>query len=138
MVILLRKMRLLAICLVSIIFVSGCRAVVDDLKKESELEFTVVAEREIPETLRDVILEKKNNPFQISYTNSGELYIAVGYGKQETGGYSITVNGLYETMQSIVIDTTLLGPEKEEVHNPSYPYIVVKTESIPDKTIEFK
>lgn len=133
-----RKMRLLAICLASFIFVGGCGAGVENLKKEKDLEFTVVAEREIPETLREVILEKKSNPFQISYTNSGELYIAVGYGKQETGGYSITVNGLYETMESVVIDTTLLGPEKEEALNLSYPYIVIKTEAIPDKTIEFK
>ena len=46
------------------------------------------------------------------------------------GGYSIRVNELYMTENSIVIDTELLGPDKEEQAgaNPSYPFIVVKTE----------
>ena len=54
-----------------------------------------------------------------------------------TGGYSISVNELYLTENSIVIDTELKGPEKGE--NPgadkSYPYIVVRTEYLENPVV---
>ena len=48
----------------------------------------------------------------------------------DVGGYSITVNELYLTENSIVLDTDLLGPEKGESGGtePSFPFIVIKTE----------
>jgi len=54
----------------------------------------------------------------------------VGFGKQAGGGYSIAVNDLYLTDNSIVLDTELIGPEKGENMGtePSYPFIVIKTE----------
>ena len=69
-----------------------------------------------------------------------ELYIAIGYGEQPSGGYSITVNEFYETPDSLFIDTTLLGPGSAEnvTDTPTTPYIVIKTENIADKPIEFK
>lgn len=121
------------------LWLSGCGIDSSTTAKERDLEFTVVAERDIPSTLKDVIEEKKMQPLQISYTAGEDLYIAVGYGEQLTGGYSISVNELYETAESIVIDTTLVGPENlnQSSSSPSYPYVVVKTEVIADKQIEF-
>ena len=109
-------------------------------EKQKDLEFTVVAQKDMPEKLQEVIDEKQENAFQISFTLGDALYIAVGYGEQQTGGYSICVNELYETENAIVIDTTLIGPDSEEkvAESASYPYIVVKTEVIENKTIEFK
>lgn len=109
-------------------------------EKQRDLEFTVVAQKDIPEKLQEVITEKEEKPFQISFSLGEALYIAVGYGEQQTGGYSISVNELYETENAIVIDTTLIGPEAGEnaAEGASYPYVVVKTEAIEDKTIEFQ
>lgn len=72
------------------------------------------------------------------------MYICVGYGKQETGGYSITVNDLYLTANAIYVDTNLIGPEPEnrelyhaqETEGASYPYIVVKMQYL-DKAVVF-
>ena len=63
----------------------------------------------------------------------------MGYGKQESGGYSIAVNELYLTEANVHVDTNLLGPESTEKSNkvPSYPYIVIKTEYL-DKTVIFE
>ena len=60
------------------------------------------------------------------------------YGEQETAGYSITVNDLYETGNAIYIDTNLIGPGPEEKgkNTPTYPYIVVKTENL-NKSVVF-
>lgn len=108
--------------------------------KIKDLDFTVVGEDQQPDSLKDIIAEKYVDPFQISYTLGEELYIAIGYGEQPSGGYSISVNAFYETEDTLVIDTTLIGPGKAEnvTKTPTRPYIVIKTENIADKTIEFK
>ena len=118
----------------------GCAVEKEDEGKVRDLEFTVVSQEEQPDTLRDVIEEKKEKPFQISYTRGEDLYIAVGYGEQESSGYSISVNELFETENTIVIDTTLIGPQTSEqaAQVASYPYVVIKTEGIADKTVEFR
>jgi hypothetical protein len=58
---------------------------------------------------------------------------------QETSGYTIQVNEVYDGKDSIWVDTDLIGPHKNEpVENePSYPYIIIKTEKI-DQLIRFK
>lgn len=108
--------------------------------KIKDIDFTVVGEDQQPDSLKDIIAEKYADPFQISYTLGEALYIAVGYGEQPSGGYSISVNAFYETEDTLVIDTTLIGPGKAEnvTKTPTRPYIVVKTENIADKMIEFK
>ena len=73
-----------------------------------------------------------------SQSDSGYLYLCVGYGKQDSGGYSITVDDLYASGEMIYLDTSLIGPKqaKELSKTPSYPYIVIKT-PFEDKTVVF-
>jgi len=108
----------------------GCSISKEDKDKVKDLEFTVVEDAEVPEELMKLIEAKKQSMFKLTYTNDQALYIVVGYGKQETGGYSISVNELFLTDNSIVIKTNLIGPSKEETptSEPSFPYVVVKTE----------
>lgn len=94
-------------------------------KKVEDLEFDVAGQEDIPEALLRIIEEKKTAPFKLTYSNDGILYIVVGYGAQETGGYSIQVPELYRTEDSIVIKTELVGPTAEEAARESYPYVVV-------------
>lgn len=124
------------IVILTAFFLSGC-----GLKKEEEkdaLEFTVVDEERLPEELKKMVEEKKAEPFKLTYADGGYLYLCVGYGKQETGGYSITVNALYATETAIYADTNLIGPKDAEQKSgqPSYPYIVIKTPFM-DKTVVF-
>lgn len=97
-----------------------------------ELDFTVVEEERLPEELLAMIDEKKATPFKFTFCESGYLYICIGYGEYEQGGYSIIVNTLDELRNGILIDTELLGPKpdktKSEKKVKSYPYIVVKTQ----------
>lgn len=73
----------------------------------------------------------------MTYSDNENLYICVGYGQQETGGYSITVDELYLTEEAVYVQTTLLGPDVAEKGNrtPSYPYIVIKTEYLDQPVI---
>lgn len=118
-------------------FLTGCSVEKEDQDKVRDLEFAVVGEAELPEELKNLVTEKKTAPFKLTYSNDQGLYIAVGYGEQPTGGYSISVNELYLTENSIVIDTELKGPEKgEEVGaEKSYPFIVVQTEYLENPVI---
>ena len=110
----------------------------DPMKKIKDLEFSVIAEDKLPEELLTAIEEKKGSPFKVTFQDQGFLYICIGYGQQETGGYSIAVNDLYETANAIYVDTNLIGPGPEEKGNlsPSYPYVVIKTEYI-EKSVVF-
>ena len=112
------------------LFLSGCTMMNEEKIKLRDLDFTVLSQEMIPEQLLPILEEKKSAPFQITYTDNANLYICVGYGEQETGGYSIAVDELYLTDDEIIIDTSLLGPEPSEkdTPQPSYPIIVVKTE----------
>lgn len=99
--------------------------------KLQDLEFTVVTE-EIPEELNEMIQEQKEDVFKLTYADQGKLYIAEGYGKQSTSGYSIEVKECFESSNAIYFHTNLIGPSKEEtiVDEETYPYIVVQMEDI--------
>ena len=58
---------------------------------------------------------------------------------QSTGGYSISVEELYETADAVYIHTGLIGPAKGELvaEAESFPYIVVKVEYT-DKRVVFE
>ncbi len=116
---------------------TGCSVEKENQDKVRDLESTIVGEADLPEELKNLIEEKKSAPFKLTYSNDQGLYIVVGYGEQATGGYSISVNELYLTENSIVIDTELKGPEKGETVGveKSYPYIVVQTEYLENPVI---
>lgn len=121
---------------VTAVMLGGCGLGKDD-DKERDLEFSVVGATEEPEELKSIIMEKKERPFKLTYSDDANLYIVVGYGPQNTGGYSIAVEELYLTDNAIVIDTELMGPAKGEPAAPetSYPYIVIKTEYLESPVI---
>ena len=99
-------------------------------EKVKDLEFTVTKEEELPEALRQQIEEKKEGDFRFTYSDNEYLYVARGYGIQETGGYSISVEDCYLSDTAICVKTRLQGPKNgEEVTKaPSYPFIVLKLE----------
>lgn len=134
----LRITALLLIIIVTAIGTVGCKTVNTDAKKLKDLDFTVVEDADIPGELKEIIDEKKESPFKISYSNKDYLYIVVGYGKQNSGGYSISVDQLYSTSNAIYIDTNLIGPSKNDMVSQgiTYPYVVVKLEFL-DKSVVF-
>ncbi len=130
---------------VAVFCLCGCTVETKDgNEKIRDIEFTVLGEDNIPEELKQIVEEKKEKEFKMTYQDNGFLYICVGYGRQETGGYSITVNDLYLTRNSIYVDTNLIGPEPgnkdlyhaQEKDSASYPYVILKIEYM-DKSVVF-
>ena len=108
---------------------TGCGKENTEPEKLEDLEFTVVGERDTPERLREMITQKKTAPFKLTYTDGQDMFIVIGEGPQKGGGFSIIVNELYRTENSLVIETELLGPEKgmDAGIEESYPVLIVKT-----------
>ncbi len=127
------------LCLLFLFVLSGCgKAEQGDVKKGKNWNYTVVPVQDCPKDFLKEIEKKKVNELQMTYEDGTYLYIAVGYGEQSTGGYSIKVQGLYEKGQDLCIETSLIGPDEDAVvrQKASYPYIIVKTERT-EKNIEF-
>jgi len=130
--------KLLPIVIAMMILLTSCKN--DDAlgAKIRDIDFTIASQDEILKEIRELIEERQQDPFKLTYSDGGYLYIVVGYGKQSTGGYSITVENLYLAENGIYAETKLIGPSKDDTPGeaPSYPYIVIKIENI-DKVVIF-
>lgn len=135
-----RRMLLGAVVIIGLLGMTGCTGEKkDSLEKIKDLEFTIITEENVPEELLAIVEEKKEEGFKLTFQDNGFLYICRGYGKQETGGFSIKVDALYETENAIYLGTTLEGPVpggNDKRQSPSYPYVIIKTELV-DKPLVF-
>lgn len=115
----------------------GCGMMESDRVKLRDLDFTILSDEVLPEELKTMIEERKTEAFKMTYSDEDALYICIGYGQQESGGYSITVDELYLTEDAIYVETTLLGPDAaaRENQSPSCPYIVIRTEKLDQMVI---
>lgn len=120
---------LLLCILISIHALTGCKHQ-NAPEKTDSLEFTVVAGADIPKELAELIQERQEDSFDLTYSDNTCLYIIKGFGKQASGGYNIVVNDFYQSLDCLVFDAELFGPKEGESVSgkPSYPYIVIKTE----------
>lgn len=124
-----------AVCVTAVILMillTGCVTKHSRGSRIGDVEFTVTDREDVPQELKDMIEENKKTPFQMTYADQGQMYIAEGYGEQPTTGYSVEVSELYETEDALHIRTALLGPEKgEEIKEiATFPYVVVRLEYI--------
>ena len=126
----MKKTVILWLCMMVITIMTGCQMIKIEEGNRTPLEYTIVENNEIPEEAASLIEEKKATEFQMTYQRGEDLYLIRGYGKQMSGGYSISVEELGWTSQAVFFRTQLIGPSDEKVvlSPPSYPYIVVKTE----------
>lgn len=115
--------------LILLLMLGGCRMVRIEEGGRTSLEYTVADQSQVPEEAAQLIEEKKEKEFQMAYQKGEDLYLIKGYGRQMSGGYSIQVTELSASVNAVFFATKLIGPTEEvQGGEPSYPYIVVKTE----------
>ena len=122
-----------AVCLLAALVLaavlSGCGLVRIEEEERKPVDYTVVERQDIPAALDEIMNEKKEKEFQLSYETGDALYLAKGYGRQMSGGYSIQVEELGASSNGLFFVTRLIGPKDlNEAGVPSYPCIVIKTE----------
>ena len=103
-------------------------------EKVRDLEYTILSDERIPKELKPLLEERKEEAFEMTYSDKEYLYICIGYGRQEYSGHSIVVNELFLGENGILVDTSLIGPEagQEKINTVQYPIIVLKTEMMED------
>lgn len=132
-----KKWKSIFVIMIMLCVLTGCEMLNTERVKLRDLEFVILSEEVLPAELKAIIDERKSESFKLTYADADALYICVGYGQQESGGYSITVDELYLTDTAIYVETTLLGPDGSQTATkaPSYPYIVIKTEALEQNVI---
>lgn len=127
-----RSMPWIILACAMLLLALGCLAGCANEKEEKvrDLDAVILSEDVLPAELKEIIDGKKAKPFQFTYSDRQNLYICIGYGKQETGGYSITLDELYLTDSEVIVSTTLLGPSVSDQakKTATYPFIVIQTE----------
>ena len=123
--------------MLTICVLTGCGVQTRDEERLKDLEFTVLDPEKIPEELRNVLEEKKTEPFKVTYEDEGYMYICVGYGEQQSSGYSIIVEDLYLTSNAVYVETELLGPGngEETAAATTSPYIVLKLDDMGESVV---
>ena len=66
------------------------------------------------------------------------MYVVFGFGRQNTGGYSIQVVAVKENEEAIMVEAKMVAPAPEEVisTSPSYPYMILKMANV-EKDVQF-
>ena len=122
-----------AVCLLAALVLaavlSGCGLIRIEEEERKPVDYTVVERQDIPAALDEIMNEKKEKEFQLSYETGEALYLAKGYGRQMSGGYSIQVEELGASSNGLFFVTRLIGPKDlNEAGVPSYPAGCIKTE----------
>lgn len=123
--------RFFVICVLTVTLLGGCAVAHKDGADRKDIDFTVVEKEKLPKELAEVIEKNKEQEIRMTYTDGGVMYLIRGYGKQKTGGYSISVAECTEDGEKIYFDTRLIGPQEtpKRQEDPSFPYLVVKIET---------
>ncbi len=130
----MRRARYVSIVIMCIIFIiatlSGCKMEQSSEKKIKDLDYTVCDESKLPEELKEIIREKRKEPFKLTYRTKDYLYIVVGYGAQDRTDLNVIMTELYLTENAIYVDTDLESVEGTTLaqNKVTYPYIAVKCE----------
>lgn len=126
------KRLLLFFAVMPLCLMIGCGGEKEEYTKTGDVDFTVVEEADVPAELLDIIKEKKSEPFKLKYLAEDALYLAMGYGEQPSGGYSIAVDEIFMAKEGVCLKTTLIGPAADEKVTTAvtYPYIVIKLQKM--------
>ena len=75
----MKKICLLVIVSIMAAMLSACGGETEKEEDRNNLEFTVVSEDRLPDELKEILDQKKESAFKLTYADEGYLYICVGY-----------------------------------------------------------
>ena len=95
-------------------------------EEKEKLDFTICDEKQLPEELKELLEEKKQEVFTLTFSTKDYLYIVVGYGEQNRSNLDVVVEELSLGKNAIYVKTQLVGNEEEDKEIITYPVIVLK------------
>lgn len=133
----IRKFLCCLLMVLAVLGCAGCSMTKGEMGERISVEFTVLAEDEVPGELREIIESHKTEEIKMTFEGEDGLYIIRGYGEQPTGGYSISADMVELAADGLHVTTTLIGPGQGDnpTKEPSYPWIVLKVEETGQEVI---
>lgn len=128
----------------SCLFICACtvKGNQDTESKMEAFECEVCVESQLPDELREIIEEKKDKAFNLTYRNNKYLFIVVGYGEKDRSNYFVGVRDICASDRGIYVSTELMTDKmismdvvKRGVYS-RYPYIVLRSK-VNDLTVFF-
>ena len=95
-------------------------------EEKEKLDFTICDEKQIPQELKEILEEKKEEVFKLTFSTKDYLYVVIGYGKQNRSNLDITVEEFSKGRNAIYVKTQLVGKEEGDKEIITYPIIVIK------------
>ena len=104
----------------------------------TDVTYEIVSGSDVPHRVNEKIFKEKEKGFGFTYRDGDEMYIVFGFGRQNTGGFSIQMAAAKENDSEILIEAKLVAPKPEEVvaTTPSYPYMILKMANV-EKDVQF-
>lgn len=104
----------------------------------TDMVYEIVSGSDVPHKVNEKIFKEKEKGFGFTFRDGEEMYIAFGFGRQNTGGFSIQMAAAKENDSAILIEAKLVAPGPEEVvaTSPSYPYMILKMANV-EKDVQF-
>lgn len=118
-----------------VIFIEVVKNVADEV---SNISFSEVAYKNLPETLQDEIDDLKAKENYKAYKYNGYIYLLATMGKKSTGGYDIDIEKLSKALDgdeytiTAVVDTDEPSSGSVVTQSVTYPYSVVRFKSFDD------
>lgn len=120
-------MKKLITCFTLLFFLFGLVSCGKEEEGEKEkLNFTICDEKQIPDELKEILEEKKDEVFKLTFSTKDFLYVVVGYGEQNRSNLDIIVEEFSLGKNAIYVKTQLVGKEEEDKEIITYPVIVLK------------
>jgi hypothetical protein len=137
-----RKRQIFLLIMASVFLLAaltGCEIEKTSSEKIKDLDYTICDESKLPQELKSIINEKKEEPFKLTYRTKDYLYIVVGYGAQDRTDLNVVMTELYLTDNAIFVDTDLTSAGDTQLADNlvTYPWIAVKCE-LYDVQVNFK
>lgn len=122
-----------AVCLMTacicMALLSGCSFY--EVKEDGEsLTYDICDDTMLPEELLSVINSKKEEPFNLTYSNNTYTYIVICSGRQNRDDVGVVVDKMYMDENAIYIESVLrqtaTPSDAANTDTVSYPYIVLR------------
>lgn len=110
-----------------------------DYMSAPDVVYELVSGTQVPQKVYERIFHRQKERFGFTYEDENDQYIAFGFGRMPTGGYSIQVLAVKDTKDTIVVEAKIIAPEPGEVvrDQESYPYLILRVEGN-QKHVQFR
>lgn len=119
---------LLLIFAVCLTVLSGC-SIYEVADEGDDLTYDICDDTMLPEELLEVINNKKEDAFNLTYSNNTYTYIVICSGRQTRDDVGIVIEGMYKDENAIYVEWVLrqtATPSDASEDTVTFPYIVLR------------